>query len=539
MAVFTILIVDDNRSDREGIRNLINWDELNIRVVGLAVNGADGYGKAIGLKPDFVLTDVAMPVMNGLEMAEKIKNELHDTKFIFISCFEDFNYVKGAINLNAYAYVLKPIKINELVNALIKVRDSKQDEIDLHKMQEELKQQLIKNAPLLQEQFFRDLLYGKLQDENDIEQRMECLGINYKDKTYVVIFVEIDNYDLIYKDTPIEQKYILIHSIRRYTEDMLSKEYTTYPVVLQYNSLAVILFADKKYNENFLDNIIEMLSKYKNYINEKLQVSITIGVGERTNGLMNILKEYERAEYAVKSKFYSQNNRIIVSTEVKTAEPFLQFDPLCLKNELGHILEQDGKNDLLAFIDKYFEQNMYPSEEYLKGLGFAILNIAQITLVEKNESFSNIFGSDTDIWEKLFRFETISDIKQCLVNALETVRDYLNRQGKNRYRKIVEDIKNIVDENYGQISNIEQIVKPLYISASYANHIFKQQTGMSIFDYLIERRMEAAKKMLSDENVRIYEVSEKVGYLNKSYFITLFKEYTGLTPKQYMDKYSK
>ena len=175
-------------------------------------------------------------------------------------------------------------------------------------------------------------------------------------------------------------------------------------------------------------------------------------------------------------------------------------------------------------------------EPYIKSLSFSIINIVQTVLLEKNESLGSIFDSETSMYVKLSRFETILDIRQWLINILEIVRQYLNRNGNSRFKKIVEDIKAEIDRNFSEISNIDQIVKPLYISASYANAIFKQHTGSTIFDYLLNKRMETAKKMLTDPSYKIYEIAEKIGYKDKSYFSWVFKEFTGLTPKQYSNK---
>ena len=116
-------------------------------------------------------------------------------------------------------------------------------------------------------------------------------------------------------------------------------------------------------------------------------------------------------------------------------------------------------------------------------------------------------------------------------------RVFFSKAESGRYQKIVDDIKLIINERYAVIDNVGQIVNPLFISASHANLIFKQQTGQTIFDYLIKRRMEIAKQMLMDPYRKIYEIVEKTGYKANSHFTSVFKEYTGLTPKQFRDKH--
>ena len=100
------------------------------------------------------------------------------------------------------------------------------------------------------------------------------------------------------------------------------------------------------------------------------------------------------------------------------------------------------------------------------------------------------------------------------------------------------DIKKYIDQNFGNIVNVEEIVNHVHFSSSYSNHVFKRITGNSIFDYLVSVRIEKAKNLLTNSKLKIYEISELVGYSTKSYFGSIFKKYTGMTPKHYRDNYT-
>jgi len=152
---------------------------------------------------------------------------------------------------------------------------------------------------------------------------------------------------------------------------------------------------------------------------------------------------------------------------------------------------------------------------------------------------AHIFGKEALPWNKLAKFETIPDVKQWIVNILSAAKEYLDNQQDRRYRTIVSDIRHIIEQEYATIQNVEDIVRSLFISSSYANRIFKQHEGMSLFEYLVKVRMEQARNMLEDPYRKIYEISESVGYVSKSYFSSLFKETTGMTPKQYRDRCGK
>lgn len=536
--MFTILIVDDSLSDQAGIKGLIDWDLLGVKVAGQAMDGLEGYRQALELKPDFILTDVAMPVMDGIKMTQKVKADLPQTKFIFMSCFDDFEYLKGAIDLEVYGYILKPIDLLELTNAIEKVKKLKQAELEKEHNNEELKKQIQKSMPILQEQFFRDLLYGKLEDENDIRSQMKYLGIDFDDKFYSVLFMQIDNYDLLYPDITTEKRHLMIYSVQKCVEETIIHEIPGYVTNQQYNSLAIILLMPVTSEENALNLIIDSVNKCKEKVNNELSLNITIGVSEFSAGFKFLPKMFQAAEYAVKSKFFSRGNRIIMAAEVKAPDSDFQYNIIEIKRKIEFIMENGEEKDVASFIDNYYNIEMCYSEIYIKSLTYSIINSIQTILIERNESYGNIFGSDMVVWDKLLRFETILDIKQWVLDIISTVSKYLNKEENGRYQKVVEDIKSIIDEKYARIENVGQIINPLYISASHANFIFKQQTGQTIFDYLFAKRMEEAKRMLLDPYIRIYEIAERTGYKTNSYFASVFKEYTGLTPKQFREKHS-
>ncbi len=533
----TILIVDDNPSDRKGIHGLIDWASLQIEVVGLAIDGLDGYRQAVERKPDFVLTDVSMPVLDGIKMTQKIKAELPETKFIFMSCFDDYEYLKGAIDLEVYGYILKPIDLQELTETIEKVKHIKLMEAEKKQNEQQLRQQLQESMPLLQEQLIRDLLYGKLEDERDIRDRMKYLGMDFTNKYVAVLFLQIDNFDVLYAELSIEDRQMMIYSIQKCVEETILQNIQGYVTNQQHNSLAIILMMQDANREETFAAIIDAANRCKETVNQK-GIHITIGITEFSNSLKMLPDLFQTAEYAVKSKFFGSGNRIIMASEVKEPDTEFQYNILEIKRGMERLVESGEEKGIAAFLDDYYNTAVLYPETYVKSLAFSIANVVQTILIERNESYESVFGYDLDVWNKLQRFETMLDIKDWLFSMINTVRAFLNKAANGRYQKIVEDIKEIIDKGYTEIDNVSQIVSSLYVSASHANFIFKSQTGQTIFDYLIMRRMEAAKGMLLNPEMKIYEIAEKSGYKTNSYFASVFKEYTGLSPKQFRDRHT-
>lgn len=119
----TMIIVEDESFERNALKNYIDWELVGVQIVGEASNGVQGVNIAMELKPDIILTDVNMPVMNAIEMTEQIRRFLPETKILFISSYDDFEYARQGIDLNIFAYLTKPVNEMQLLRSVKRAVD--------------------------------------------------------------------------------------------------------------------------------------------------------------------------------------------------------------------------------------------------------------------------------------------------------------------------------------------------------------------------------------------------------------------------------
>ena len=120
----TMILVEDESFERNSLANFIDWSLVGIEIIGEAANGSQGFTLVENLRPDIVLTDVKMPIMNGIELSKKIRLFAPETEIIFLSSYDDFEYAQQAIDLNVQAYVMKPINEVELLRIVKKAADA-------------------------------------------------------------------------------------------------------------------------------------------------------------------------------------------------------------------------------------------------------------------------------------------------------------------------------------------------------------------------------------------------------------------------------
>ncbi|HEX2946739.1 MAG TPA: response regulator [Clostridia bacterium] len=118
-----LLIVEDEKWEREGLMDFLDWKSLGLELAGAACDGFEGIDKARVLRPDIIITDIKMPGMDGLKMSQSIREFLPGVKIIILTGYDDFNLARAAINMDANAYILKPVEEEELMEALKRVMD--------------------------------------------------------------------------------------------------------------------------------------------------------------------------------------------------------------------------------------------------------------------------------------------------------------------------------------------------------------------------------------------------------------------------------
>ncbi len=528
--MYKLLIVDDNVRERSGVAKLGMWKELGFDEIYTAQNGQEGYEKALEIKPTLVISDVSMPVMDGLSMAKKILADVPKAKFIFISCFDDSNYIRDAIDLNAFAYILKPLNLEKLKASVVKILNISESEQKTENTIDILRSDLKKNLPIIKEQITRDWLHGRLTDVG--ARQLIPLGLEIKS------FCAAANLQISLNDDETEtgSKYLVINMIEEIIKKTVEGSFRYSLFVQSQRELGMLLYLDTATDGDEAASIaVDCFEHIKTAVNERLKADVSVYIGGVSGSYTEMPELFERAERFRRNGICGKRNSVVLVEEQEVGK-VLDYDAEKLKGEIFSLLENGGKEDTEAFVEKYLTSETMQPELAVKKFVYTAITTLQLVLFEMGESFKIIFNDEFFVWEKLERYNTIHEIKNLLINVLNFSADYLQNRKNDRYTQLVKDIKKIIEEQYATLKNVDQIVAQIFFSAAHANMIFKKYTGCTIFDYLTQYKIDQAKKMLSRGNCKIYEVSDFLGYKNKNYFTVLFKEYTGLTPRQYRDK---
>lgn len=321
----------------------------------------------------------------------------------------------------------------------------------------------------------------------------------------------------------------------------LFSEFSVYSLIEVPNKILFMISTKSADGNIFFKNIIDLLyNNMENSLNSG-ETPLTIAISKPLTSLNEVNSIIKASAHILKTTDGVSPNEIRYFNEFEASMPFgPSYDIYNLKQILSNLLDSnDGKKSIDTFIDTYRPKNIEFNKNSLKFFCFSTIASLQFLLTEQNIKLNNKFDNLDVLWAKLESFETDENIFEWLKETLLTYYEQTLRLKRKDKNDIVSRIQSYIDENYQTITSVEQVASVLFISCGYAKNIFKKHTGQTIYDYLIETRIDRAKKLLRGSSIKVYEVSELVGYVSKAHFTDVFKKKTGMTPKEYQLKASQ
>ena len=511
----TVMVVDDEYLAREGMKRTVDWKAAGCQLIGEAENAFEAMELTDRLKPDIIITDISMPGMNGLDMAKEIRARHVNCRFIIVTGYDQFEYAKAAVKINAVDFLLKPIDQSELLEAIQKAAQ------DIEKLKAE--------GAAVSEKVLLEAMRVKFTDRNNMLQVLRLNKIYFKD--VVIALMENDNYEkLVAAGREIE-----IHDQKISIREVISKRFDNrcFVVECHRDRIAAVLDVSAITNQ---EAFMEDLRLTQKEIADTCNTTVTIGISSR-NPLENLNVAYSQSKNALANKMYSGKASINYYRETSSSNTTLSKAIAEVKEGIKLALKARDRHKVEELIRKlYFDifKNNKAEEHVIRQTSIELVLLSTDTLKEFGIPVERVFGKNFNFYKHEAAMSTVKELYEMvttyLLKILQVIREQKNEEEESGVEKAVEYIK----EHFCEDLSLGEVAAKCYLSESYLSRRMKQVTGIGFTEYITKLRMEKAILCLKSPGIKITEVAARVGYPDYRYFSQIFKRYTGYVPSDFI-----
>ncbi|MGM0751608.1 MAG: response regulator transcription factor [Bacillota bacterium] len=518
-----VILVDDEIQIRKGLKWKVNWEEEGFDIVGEASNGKEALKVVEEEKPDLVLTDVRMPVMDGIQLVKMLSAEQPDIKVIVLSGYADFEYVRSSLVEGVKDYLLKPVDPEELSAALRKSRNEIEAEKKRRIETDRMTQLIHHHAEEMREQYLLHLVKDEWAELNITGERLRQLKLDElvgEEAVVQFITVEIRSGDREQVRELFLPFRMLCRELSYEHEGVLSFYDTSYPNMIHF-------LCHHRSGENqarpFVNELQRSVSTY-------LNLETVIGLGKEVRGLPQLKNGYISALLSWSQSSADARSQLVDGTTNKQTIELTEEAEWKLSNSMEQGEYDTFKKLLLMTLAECDQQSMMSYSFVANRVLFMLGSMARKYDLYSDDMKKMMWNCQLSIWELTSR----DRVKEHLLKAARSITEKVSetRRSSNG-TAIVENVRQYMDRHYANEISLTSLADQFHINSAYLSEMFKEQVGQNFSDYLVDLRMDKARSLLKDEQLKIIEIAHLVGYSNSGYFSTVFKKRFGQKPLDY------
>lgn len=528
MELYNILLVDDEADVLRAMKKKIDWEAMGFCLAGTAENGQEALEMAEQLHIDVVMTDIKMPYMDGLTLCKKLKESYRNMKVVIYSGFDDFEYAREAVHLEAEEYLLKPISSKDMEKVLTKLKKKLDEEFDEHRNMNKLFEYYQKSLPAMQEQLVMGILEGKVTGDR-AQNMLAAYEMDFDSPYYVVSMIYADANPKEMQGKSIQ---LLNISLKDMAQDYLNERMRFYSTSYLGEVIVIFMLNGREEMEKVLyhlDQICKMGIRV-------LKVPVTAAVGQACSHVDYLTTSYQEARNAMEYRTIMGSSQVLYIHDIepspKDAVSFLEYDfqNLVRAVKLGDRGETDGA--IRQFMESIKSFSITPNQYQLICMEL-LTELMKIGRSYKLKT-KQIFGENDIPWQELYKHISVDELEGWLREVCTNLRHTLRHERTDSTMKLTEQAKAYIEAHYMENDlSAETLCRYLNVSAAYFSTIFKKEVGLSFVAYLTKIRLEHAVELLRTTEDKTYVIAEQVGYTEPNYFSYVFKKQYGISPSRY------
>lgn len=532
--MINLLIADDEPLVQAGIKSMINWDELGINLVGTATNGSIAYNMIKEHAPEIVITDIKMPVMTGLELARKcFEEKMTLPVFIILTSYEDFHFAKEALTYQVLDYLIKLELTPETLTSTLQRAIERVQELQQSTQTQDVS---LDSVSLIKEQFYTRLVMNLFESENQFLSQASNLGLSFDFDSYAACYLEIQSSQP--NTLNANQQLSLYSSCLQIASEITPKYLPCHVLSLDTRHFIILFFLDSDNTANYkkvLNNTIRQVSQMLfNYYS----VIIRASIGSLVHAPMQIASSFQDAKQIFAQ--LTTEEPIIFAEDVTDSENLKNvFNISLFKEDIRKAYaEYDEKAlyDIFTSIIELFADKPTHSVQAMDAAG-NILYLSLSLLTSGEQIVSDIFSEKTNGYRSLYELTTVEQIMEWLTFLRDGLCASFATHNKDYKNHIVTNVKKYINEHIEEKLTLNKVAEVYNISPNYLSILFSKHNDIGFTDYINHSKIQAAIDMLQKGDLKVYEISDILGFESAFYFSRVFKKVTGMSPRDYMNSH--
>ena len=533
-----ILIVDDDSVARTNIKTLVDWAKYGFEISGEAANGANAVQLIENEAPDIVITDMSMPVMDGVALIEYVEHNHPGIKVIALSGYDDFDYVRQSMKRGAVDYLLKHTLTSDVLLGVLKttgelIQRGRQE----HARKNLLEEQLTESRTVLRQSFIKQLVQGVISEKSEIEEKIASLNLELDTKNLAVVVAEIDDYHFLQEKFSTKEINKLISSVADISTEILKDSGKALVIHLEGSKFVVIFsFGNMRSDLYIYNHIITAVDRIKVSIKRYLNITACFSLSRIFGDISEISKFYKEAEVALQDRFFKGKDRIIK----ESSQPAIQSEyfNLDINDEKDIITALKAVNRLKVneSLDSIFEKIIDKKVSYksIQMICAELINIINRVARELGIDVKMVYSDEDIPYDEMKKFETVTEVQQWIRKVYEKLLELVEISRINpNYAEPTKKAIEFIQRNYARNISLNDAAEHIGINSSYLSRVFKEDCGKGFVEYLNHVRVEYAKQLIQRGGIKLKDVVKEVGFNNYTYFFKVFKDIINMTPLEY------
>lgn len=524
--MYRVLLVEDELLVRLGLKNSIRWEKYNMEVVGDLPDGEQAFEFYKKNRPDLIITDLKMNVMDGMTLIEKIREKDSETQIIILSCLEEFDLVRKAMSMGVQDYILKLTMTEEEIDkVLTKAQGALQNRVAGSDMASSKQS----NAEYTKEKYYKDFLFYSTISEESFQSFLSSYGLRIGPEKNTLCLLEIDRYEA-FKSAFEDKKGLMIRvSMLNVLEEILDG-FKRGEVFHDEEGRYVLIFSyrDVLSGYSMQQDLCKMIGNIKNVLSSCFNITCSVGVSSTGNGYEKLKSMYTEALSALKDKFFTGFGMThFFGRDTLRSEVLAKMNKLKSMPQLSLILSAEEKVEFNRKVDSLLSSESWDEPQFRDYL-FKLIQWILFVSHYSDDFFTSV---DTSVSENFQDSETLDEIITAFSLCLSNIEKC--RCSKRGMSREIEAAARFMEKNYDKDITLRQISGLVGLTPNYLSNLFKKELGVNFSDYLKSLRIELAKKLLMETSLRSYEIAEKTGFIDNTYFCKVFKKTTGKSPNEF------